>query len=125
MAHGGMPHRVAREIGNYGEQIAADHLSSHGVQILDRNWRCTVGEIDIVGRDGDALVFYEVKTRRSARFGSPAEAITAAKAARLRRLALCWLTDHTQRAPHVRVDVLAVTLFGDGHTQVEHLRAVT
>ncbi len=125
MAHGGMPHRVAREIGNYGEQVAADHLSSHGVQIVDRNWRCGVGEIDIVGRDGDALVFYEVKTRRSTRFGSPVEAVTPAKAARLRRLAVRWLTDHAQRAPLVRVDVLAVTLSGDGNAHVEHWRGVS
>lgn len=94
------------------------------MQIIARNWRCSVGEIDIVGRDQDTLVFYEVKTRRSARFGSPAEAITPAKALRLRRLATQWLSAHQTHASDVRVDVLAITMTGQGTAQIEHLRGV-
>ncbi|MGB3686451.1 MAG: YraN family protein [Ornithinimicrobium sp.] len=124
MTHGGTPRQTSRAVGEQGEQIAAEHLASLGVQIIDRNWRCSIGEIDIVGRDQDALVFYEVKTRRSARFGSPAEAITGAKAARLRRLATRWLTEHEDRASDVRVDVLALTMSGHGRTQIEHLRGI-
>ncbi len=125
MAHGGMPHRVARTIGDFGEQFAADHLAARGVQIVERNWRCQLGEIDIIGLDSNALVFYEVKTRRSARYGSPAEAVTPAKAARLRRLAARWLSEHPHSANQIRVDVLALTMTGEGGTQVEHLRGVS
>ena len=125
MAHGGMPHRVARTIGDVGEQFAADHLSARGVHIVERNWRCQLGEIDIIGIDADALVFYEVKTRRSARYGSPAEAVTPAKAARLRRLAVRWLSEHPHSASEIRIDVLALTVPAHGETQVEHLRGVS
>ncbi len=119
-----MPHRTARAIGERGEQLAVDHLCAHGVQIVERNWRCDLGEIDIVGIDGDTLVFYEVKTRRSTRFGSPVEAVTAAKANRLRRLAGRWLHEHAQAAPLVRVDVLGLTMSGRS-VHVEHVRGVS
>ncbi len=124
MTHGGTPRQTSRAVGEQGEEIAAQHLATLGVRIIDRNWRCPIGEIDIVGRDQEALVFYEVKTRRSARFGSPAEAITSAKAARLRRLATRWLAEHEHRASDVRVDVLALTVSGRGTTQIEHLRGI-
>lgn len=124
MTHAGTPQRRSRALGEQGEQIAVEHLASSGVQIMARNWRCSIGEIDIVGRDDDVLVFYEVKTRSSARFGSPAEAITTAKAARLRRLATRWLSVHRIHAYDVRVDVLALTMSGRGATQIEHLRGV-
>ncbi|MGB5952252.1 MAG: YraN family protein [Ornithinimicrobium sp.] len=124
MTHEGMPQRSSRALGQQGEQLAAEHLAARGVEILTRNWRCSIGEIDIVGRDHDAVVFYEVKTRRSARFGSPVEAITPAKAARLRRLASRWLAEHQVHAGEVRVDVLALTASGRGATHIEHLRGV-
>ncbi|MGC1208067.1 MAG: YraN family protein [Ornithinimicrobium sp.] len=124
MTQRGLPHRTARAIGDHGEQLAVDHLCAHGVQVLERNWRCDLGEIDIVGIDGDALVFYEVKTRRSSRFGSPLEAITAAKAARLRRLAGRWMHEHERVASEVRVDVLGLTM--NGRTvDIEHVRGVS
>ncbi len=124
MAHGGMPHRVARAIGDQGEQLAAEHLQSHGVRIVERNWRCRLGEIDIIGLDGQTVVFYEVKTRRSTRYGSPAQAVTAAKAARLRRLAGYWLAEQTRYAADVRIDVLAISLRTNG-AEIEHLRGVS
>ena len=78
--------------------------------MLERNWRCAQGEIDIVALDGDCLVVCEVKTRRGSAFGDPVEAVTSRKAARLRRLAACWLAEHggVQRAADVRVDVIGV-----------------
>ncbi|CAN5456314.1 YraN family protein [soil metagenome] len=124
MTHEGMPQRTSRALGEQGEQLAVEHLAALGVEIIARNWRCRIGEIDIVGRDQDALVFYEVKTRRSARFGAPAEAVTVAKAARLRRLATQWLSEHREHAAQVRVDVLALTVSGHGTTHLEHLRGV-
>src|SRR5674476_387176 len=83
---------AANAVGAYGERLAARYLTESGMHILDRNWRCDQGEIDIVAMDDTALVIVEVKTRRTLAFGPPVEAVTAVKAARLRRLACCWLT---------------------------------
>ena len=79
--------RAKDGLGRYGEDVAARHLVEQGIIVLDRNWRCELGEIDIVGRDGDVLVVCEVKTRSGTSFGTPLEAVTRTKAARLRRLA--------------------------------------
>ncbi len=124
MGTSGMPHRVARAVGDYGEQVACAHLTDAGLEVLERNWRCDQGELDIVARDGDTLVFCEVKTRRSDRFGSPVEAVTRAKAARLRRLALCWVREHDIPARSLRIDVIAVRVACSGPARVEHLRGV-
>ena len=80
-----------RSLGAYGEACAARHLTDAGMVVLDRNWRCDAGEIDLVLRDGRVLVVCEVKTRSSSAYGSPLEGVTAVKAARLRRLAARWL----------------------------------
>ncbi len=111
-------------VGRYGEDVAARHLSEQGFQVLHRNWRCELGEIDIVARDGDCLVVCEVKTRRSTSFGHPAEAITPRKAARLRRLTAAWLAETGLHPPQIRIDVVAVLRPPSGPAQVEHLRAV-
>jgi putative endonuclease len=98
------------------------------MQVLDRNWRCELGEIDIVAMDGACLVIVEVKTRRSLVFGSPVEAVTAVKAARLRRLAVCWLADHrslVDSVGDVRIDVVGVLRPRGGPAQIEHLVAVS
>ena len=71
-----------RTLGRYGEDLAARYLGERGMQVLDRNWRCEHGEIDLVALDGDCLVVCEVKTRRSTAFGEPVEAVTWRKAAR-------------------------------------------
>src|SRR3954451_15768526 len=86
-------------LGRRGEQAAADHLTELGWQILDRNWRCREGELDIVARDGTELVFVEVKTRSSLAFGAPAEAVDRVKAARIRQLALRWIAAARDREP--------------------------
>ena len=118
---------VANAVGAYGERLAARYLTEAGMQILDRNWRCDQGEIDVVAMDGTCLVIVEVKTRRSLRFGSPVEAVTAVKAARLRRLAACWLADHRSLADPVadiRIDVIGVLRPTRGPAQIEHLVSV-
>lgn len=115
---------VKDRVGSYGEQVAVNHLQRHGFVILDRNWRCELGEIDIIAKDGDCLVVVEVKTRRSERFGSPAEAVTAAKLARLRRLTGRWIAEAGVHPPRVRIDVLAVRPQPSGAARVDHLRAV-
>ena len=80
-------------LGRYGEDVAAGLLQSMGMTILSRNWRCPAGELDIVARDGDALVVCEVKTRRGVSHGSPADAVGPRKMQRLRALALHWLDE--------------------------------
>jgi len=107
--------------GRFGEELAADHLQALGLILLDRNWRCDVGEVDIVARDGDTLVICEVKTRSSRRFGSPLEAITPEKAARLRRLAACWVREHDVHPLAIRIDLVGIVL-GGGEPQIEHVR---
>lgn len=124
MSTGGMPHRVARAVGQHGEDLACEHLEQRGWELLDRNWRCASGEIDIVARQGDCVVFCEVKTRRSQRFGSPVEAVTPAKAARLRRLAGEWLRAHDLPVPHIRVDVIGVLVPRSGPVDLVHLEGV-
>lgn len=118
---------LANAVGAYGERLAVRYLMESGMQILDRNWRCDQGEIDIVALDDTCLVIIEVKTRRSLAFGSPAEAVTAVKAARLRRLAACWLADHrslVDSVGDVRIDVVGVLRPPRGPAQIEHLVAV-
>ena len=118
---------LAHAVGAYGEQLAARYLVDCGMRILDRNWRCGQGEIDIVAIDSTCLVIVEVKTRRSLAFGSPVEAVTAVKVARLRRLAGCWLTDHrclVDGVADIRIDVIGVLRPWSGPSQIEHLVAV-
>jgi putative endonuclease len=110
-------------LGRRGEDAAAEYLAKLGWTILDRNWRCRDGELDIVAHDGRRHVVCEVKTRRSARFGDPLEAITPEKAARLRRLAWQWAAAHGVAGGRMRVDVLG--LIGDGDAfSIDHLREV-
>lgn len=120
----GMPHCVAAAVGAYGERVAARHLTAAGMRVVDRNWRCTQGEIDLVAIDGACLVVCEVKTRRGTTYGSPVEAITWRKAARLRRLAACWLAEHAVGTTDVRIDVVGVLRPRSGPAVVEHLIGV-
>jgi putative endonuclease len=117
--------QTTQTVGRRGEDLAAEHLHRCGWQVLDRNWRDgTSGELDLVALDGDELVAVEVKTRRTRTYGHPAEAVTAAKLARLRRLTAAWLAAHDVHPASVRIDVLALTL-GPGPTvRLEHLVAV-
>lgn len=111
-------------LGRRGESIAARHLESRGLSIIDRNWRCPQGEIDLVARDGDEIVFVEVKTRAGLGYGHPLEAITALKLARLRRLAASWCEAHPGRHERIRIDAIAVIAPVSGSVHVEHLERV-
>jgi putative endonuclease len=113
-----------RSIGAYGERLAARRLVEDGMVLVDRNWRCDAGELDLVLRDGDVLVFCEVKTRASKAFGHPLEAVSPAKAQRLRRLAARWLHEHAVSSPGVRIDLVGVLLQPRGVAEVVHLRGV-
>ncbi|CAN5298275.1 YraN family protein [soil metagenome] len=111
-------------LGRRGEAIAARHLVGAGLSIIERNWRCLQGEIDLVARDGDELVFVEVKTRSTVAFGHPLEAITATKLARLRRLAAAWCDAHPGDHDRIRIDAVAVIAPSVGQPVVEHLTRV-
>lgn len=110
--------------GRQGEILASDFLAAQGMRIVDRNWRCPEGEIDIVAIDGDTLVVAEVKTRRSLDYGHPFEAVGTAKLARLHKLTHAWCREHELRLAHRRVDVVGVVDDGIGQPVLEHLRGV-
>jgi putative endonuclease len=95
-------------LGRRGEDAAARYLGLIGWTIVERNWRCRQGEIDIVAHDGRSPVVCEVKTRSGTQFGSPFEAITNAKAVRLRRLAWQWAAARGVPGASIRVDVLCL-----------------
>jgi len=117
------PGRAKDELGRYGEGLAAQHLAAAGMTVLDRNWRCREGELDLVARDRDGtLVFCEVKTRSSTAFGEPAEAVGRVKARRLHVLAMRWLDEHPAGGAALRFDVVAIVRRRGEPPVVRHLR---
>jgi len=111
-------------VGRYGEDVAQRYLLACGWQILARNWRSGRGELDLVALDGECLVVVEVKTRRTAEFGDPLEAITAAKAARLRRLTGAFLEQSGAPRKAVRIDAIGVTIPRRGAPAIDHRHGV-
>ncbi|MGX7679513.1 YraN family protein [Jatrophihabitans sp. DSM 45814] len=114
--------RLKDALGQYGERIAVRCLTDAGIEVLETNWRCARGEIDIVARDGRVLVVCEVKTRSSLAFGDPAEAVSYTKTRRLRALGLQWLSEHPGQWESIRFDVVSVLKRSAGPAQVKHLR---
>ena len=111
-------------LGRHGEDLAAAFLADAGYGIVDRNWRCRQGEIDIIAVDGDETVFVEVKTRSSVAFGHPFEAITLQKLARLRRLAAAWCAANPGEHNRIRIDAISVIARSDSPAQIDHLARV-
>lgn len=95
-------------LGRWGEDLAAAEYQRRGYGVIDRNWRCRDGEIDLVMRRDDTIVFCEVKTRRRDAFGTAAMAVDQAEQVRVRRLAAAWLAAHGERRVEVRFDVAAI-----------------
>lgn len=112
------------ELGARGEALAALHLVDNGMELIDRNWRSRYGELDIVARDGDVMVFVEVKTRSGTGYGTPAEAVTPTKQHRIRRLALAWLDQRESPWVRMRFDVVAILMTRVGDPVITHLRGV-
>ncbi|MCB0914428.1 MAG: YraN family protein [Actinobacteria bacterium] len=128
---GGYPNGSQRRtaLGRYGEDVACAFLTERGYRIVERNWRCREGELDIVALDADFLVGCEVKTRSSNAYGSPEEAVTPRKVVRLRKLLALWLAGRTPgslacRPVELRLDVVAVELSPKGPAVVRHLLGV-
>jgi putative endonuclease len=115
---------IKQALGAYGETLAARHLVGQGMVLLDRNWRCDAGEIDLVLRDGDVLVVCEVKTRSSVRYGTPHEAVTDIKVARLRRLATRWVEDHGVAVRDIRIDMVGILRPRRGASILDHVRGI-
>jgi putative endonuclease len=111
-------------MGRYGEDVAERHLSEQGLVVLERNWRCAEGEIDLVLRDGATLVICEVKTRADDAFGTPHQAVTPAKLERLQRLAMRWVQERGVHPAEIRIDLVAVHRPRRGAAGVEHVRGL-
>lgn len=101
--------RSTIEVGATSEDRAAHHLAREGMRIVERNYRCKLGELDIVARDGGVLVFVEVRSRRSAAFGSALEAVSRRKRQRVTRVAMQYLAYRRPRFETARFDVVAIT----------------
>jgi putative endonuclease len=97
-----------RALGAAGEAAVARWYEAEGYEVVDRNWRCRDGELDLVVTEPGVIVFCEVKTRRGAQFVAPYDAVTPAKQRRIRRLAVRWLGEHRVRAHSIRFDVASV-----------------
>lgn len=108
-----------KRLGRKGEDLAAKYLKKKGFEIISRNYRAPSGEVDIIARDGDTVVFVEVKTRADDSFANPYESVGEKKKARIRYAALHYLSRMKEDVPS-RFDVLSITLAG-GHQTIEHI----
>ena len=110
--------------GELGEEVAANFLIELGYQIVERNFRCKGGEIDIIGRDpGDkSLVFIEVKARWGLSYGVPQLAVTPFKQRQISKAALTWLSKKRLHDTNARFDVVAILLHTDGQHAIDHIK---
>ncbi|WP_276620076.1 YraN family protein [Syntrophomonas wolfei] len=109
-----------RELGLWGEELAAQYLGKKGYKILERNFYTRYGELDLVCEKDDNIVFVEVKTRRSTRFGSPEEAITPRKMGNMKKAAILYLKSSPRFFPEISFDVVSI-LVEDGKSRINHI----
>jgi putative endonuclease len=109
-------------VGERGESIAEAYLRGRGFTILEKNYRCKTGEVDIVARDGDTIVFVEVKARRNLAYGPPQLAVTPFKQRQISRTALTWLAHHKKPNAIARFDVIAILVPDHEVPLIEHIR---
>ena len=114
------------QLGALGEALAVDHLTRIGLSILNRNWRCRYGELDVIACDRatQTVVFVEVKTRTGDGYGGLAYAVTERKVRRLRRLAGLWLAGQDQRWAALRIDVIGVRVGRRRTPEITHLQGI-
>ncbi|PQZ92355.1 hypothetical protein CQ018_12720 [Arthrobacter sp. MYb227] len=113
-----------QELGAKGEDLAVGYLEESGYVVLERNWRCNIGELDIIAEYGGKIIGVEVKTRSSLGFGHPAEAVNSTKLRRVSRLTRRWCVEHRRNPNTVRVDVVAILLEPGRQPHIEHLAGV-
>jgi putative endonuclease len=113
---------MKKELGKRGEDIASSYMQEHGYRILQRNFRCGYGEVDIICTQAQVLVFVEVKTRTGQGFGSPEESITRTKKEHIRKVALIFLETCALSFREIRFDVVGI-LMHDGQPQINHIEA--
>lgn len=111
------PKAARQGLGRTGERLAAEELTRRGYRIVERNYRCIYGEIDLVAEDGEDLVFVEVKTRRGSAYGLPEEAINGRKRQKLVQVATCYLDVHACADRPWRIDAVAVQMSQQGRLQ--------
>lgn len=111
-----------KSLGALGEEAALAHLSGKGYRLLERNYRCRLGEIDIIAEDGETVAFIEVKTRSSLLFGAPQEAVDQKKQRKIRQIAQYYLLAHGLEGRTVRFDVITVLYSRTGGFAIEHLK---
>jgi putative endonuclease len=112
-----------QRLGERGEEAAAAYLERNGMHVVERNWRCDAGEVDIVALDDTTLVLVEVKTRRSVRAGTPEAAVTPAKQRRYARLAAAYLQSTGMADVSVRFDVITLLVITEDRALLRHHRA--
>ena len=108
------------ELGRRGEDAAARFLDRRGYDIIERNWTCVAGEADIIARDGEFVVFVEVKTRSSCEKGLPSEAVDAAKRERYERIAALYLQDFDVVDVPIRFDIVSIVVVGSDRAMIRH-----
>jgi len=116
--------RTRPDLGRKGEDLACDYLERQGLVVLSRNWTCRDGELDLVATDGDQLIVCEVKTRSGVTSGSPLEAVTPEKLARVRKATQRWLMAHRVGWVSVRYDAISILWPPDGEVRLHHLKGL-
>jgi putative endonuclease len=112
---------IRKRTGNQGEEIAAKYLGSHGYRIIERNFNCKGGEVDIIATKDKTLVFIEVKTRRDLSYGVPQLAVNQFKQRQISKAALTWLSKKNMHDQPARFDVIAILLANGGLHKIEHI----
>ena len=115
---------MSKQLGQLGEDIATRYLAQKGYRVLARNWRTTGVEVDIITRDGDEVVFVEVKTRQTDVAGYPEDSVTSVKRHHLERVAQAWLVENAHGDTAWRVDVIAIRLFDNGDQDIVHFEGI-
>jgi putative endonuclease len=111
-----------KEFGGAGEELAGRYLEEHGFRIIEKNYRYGKGEIDIVAREDDYLVFVEVKTRHSLNFGEPEYAISRGKLNQIKKIASAYLWEKEIEDQDCRIDVVTILFQGKESPQINHIR---
>ena len=115
-----------QEIGKFGEEKVVEYLINHHYTIIEKNFRCYFGEIDIIARDNkkNEIVFFEVKTRNGNRYGNPADAVNRTKKKHIYKTAECYIHKNNIKNEFIRIDVIEVYLNKNGSYSINHIRQI-